>query len=92
MNDNTDKILIQKNLEDSELEQVSGGIGKSSKGGKDVPIRYCKYCDKDTTQIYKGRGRGYMNGDPYNCKLWECTICHNTNYWTTICKQEVLLI
>lgn len=76
-----------------ELGQVGGGKGNGVSDGNNEVIKYCKYCKKETPQIFKGSGYGY---DKYGlgcmCNLWECTVCKQTNYWRLAHGREKELI
>ena len=63
-------------LSEDELEQVTGGVIFHKQIGK-----YCKYCDAETSQTYRGDGFGWSSGKAFMCDLYECNVCHNTNYW-----------
>lgn len=71
-------------LSEDELDQVTGGIFFDKQEGK-----YCKYCDAETSQTYQGYGTGWTSGQSFVCKLYECNVCHNTNYWVN--RTNVLL-
>ena len=60
MNDNINKNLNMKNLEDSELEQVSGGSNRE----RVVDVLFCKECGKIFAHEMRGQ---YRPGHPRVC-------------------------
>ena len=64
-------------LNDEKLEQVQGGTELMTQ-----EVRYCKYCKKETKQIYIGQDYGWDNiGFRHWCNRWSCDECGKTNYW-----------
>ena len=64
-------------LTEEELKQVFGGAG-----GNEEPERPCKYCRRNTVQVFVGYGFGWDdNGGQHRCEVWECQECRQTNYY-----------
>lgn len=66
-------------LNEEELSNVFGGYNIGDK-----EARYCKYCEKNTTQTFDRVGSGYSGYRLYGCFIWRCDECNNDNYYDAI--------
>lgn len=73
------KALNEKfaGLTKEELQQVLGGAGDYEN-----PEKFCKYCSRNTAQMFVGLGFGWdEQGEQHNCEVWQCQECRGTNYY-----------
>ena len=65
-------------LKENDLKKVIGGLTNGDPGSGECG--YCKYCNRETLQIYQGSDAGWKGKIAFSCFVWKCSECNNDNY------------